>query len=184
MALLHIKSPHLELTEAMDEYANDKLGKVLEKFEDFTVPPTEIVFKVEKHTRSHGKKIVGTDEDGEDELVSEKEKYHGKETHLAEATVHCKGKVFVHASAQADTMYASIDYLADMLKRQLRKRKEKMYHGMYIDEDMEDQEALAADLDRQADEDVEAFDLEDERMAVVDMMDTLDEEELSKPPEP
>lgn len=45
--------------------------------------------------------------------------------HRAEAVVHVRGPA-IHASAEADDMYAAIDALADKLTRRVRKRKERV----------------------------------------------------------
>ena len=45
--------------------------------------------------------------------------------HTAEATVNAKG-VTIHAQADSDNMYASIDSLTDKLDSQVRKHKEKI----------------------------------------------------------
>jgi putative sigma-54 modulation protein len=47
-----------------------------------------------------------------------------KLTHRAEATLHVTGNS-IHAVASEDTMYASIDLLADKLDRLVKKHKEK-----------------------------------------------------------
>lgn len=44
---------------------------------------------------------------------------------IAEATVHFNGGE-LHATAEADDMYAAIDLLIDKLTRQLNKHKEKL----------------------------------------------------------
>ncbi|AHF78683.1 Ribosome hibernation promoting factor [Sodalis glossinidius str. 'morsitans'] len=44
---------------------------------------------------------------------------------IAEATVHLNGGE-LHATAEADDMYAAIDLLIDKLTRQLNKHKEKL----------------------------------------------------------
>ena len=47
-----------------------------------------------------------------------------KERQIAEATLHVAG-ADLHATAEADDMYASIDMLTDKIDRQLIKHKEK-----------------------------------------------------------
>ncbi|OOV86480.1 ribosome hibernation promoting factor [Oceanospirillum linum] len=47
-----------------------------------------------------------------------------KERQIAEATLHVAG-ADLHANAEADDMYASIDMLTDKIDRQLIKHKEK-----------------------------------------------------------
>jgi len=51
---------------------------------------------------------------------------HAKKIHhTAEATVNAKGFI-IHAQADSDNMYASIDSLTDKLDSQVRKHKEKI----------------------------------------------------------
>ena len=45
--------------------------------------------------------------------------------HRAEATLHLRGET-IHALAEEENMYASIDALADKLDRRVRKHKEKV----------------------------------------------------------
>jgi putative sigma-54 modulation protein len=47
-----------------------------------------------------------------------------KERQIAEATLHVAG-ADLHATAEAEDMYASIDFLTDKIDRQLIKHKEK-----------------------------------------------------------
>lgn len=55
------------------------------------------------------------------DIVLHVEKIH----HKAEATINAKG-VTMHAHADSENMYASIDDLADKLDSQVRKHKEKI----------------------------------------------------------
>ncbi|NND81270.1 MAG: ribosome-associated translation inhibitor RaiA [Gammaproteobacteria bacterium] len=55
------------------------------------------------------------------DVVLHVEKIH----HKAEATVNAKG-ITLHAHADSDNMYASIDTLTDRLDSQVRKHKEKL----------------------------------------------------------
>lgn len=55
------------------------------------------------------------------DVVLHVEKIH----HKAEATVNAKG-VTMHAHADSDNMYATIDNLTDKLDSQVRKHKEKI----------------------------------------------------------
>ena len=55
------------------------------------------------------------------DVVLHVEKIH----HKAEATVHAKG-VTLHAHADSNNMYATIDDLTDKLDSQVRKHKEKL----------------------------------------------------------
>lgn len=59
--------------------------------------------------------------------------------HIAEATIQA-AKETVHASAEAEDLYAAIDLLIDKLKRQLTKHKEKIQNHKGIDKDFEIEE--------------------------------------------
>jgi len=55
------------------------------------------------------------------DVVVHVEKFH----HKAEATVNAKG-IRMHAHAESENMYATIDNLTDKLDSQVRKHKEKL----------------------------------------------------------
>jgi putative sigma-54 modulation protein len=106
MATLHVTGQGVTITEPMQEYADSKLSKPLDKFASMLNGPPEVHLKVEQrgvHDTEH----------------------HGREAHIAEVTAFCTDKAVIHASASSESMYASLDELSDMLDRKLRKLKEK-----------------------------------------------------------
>jgi len=106
---LRITGDHnLEVTDPMREYAAQKLGKPLSIHADVinSAQPVDVHLKVE-HRGLHDSEHVG------------------KEAHIAEITVSCKDKAIIRAESETETMYASLDELADMVSRKLRKHKEK-----------------------------------------------------------
>jgi len=106
MAELHVTGQGVTVTEPMQEYADSKLSKPLDRFSSMINGPAEVHLKVE-HRGVH---------DSE---------HSGREAHIAEVTAFCTDKAVIHASASSESMYASLDELSDMLERKLRKIKEK-----------------------------------------------------------
>jgi len=106
MADMHVTGQGVSVTEPMQEYADSKLSKPLDRFASLLNGPAEVHLKVE-HRGLH---------DSE---------HHGREAHIAEVTAFCTDKAVIHASASSESMYASLDELSDMLERKLRKIKEK-----------------------------------------------------------
>jgi putative sigma-54 modulation protein len=89
---------NVEVTPAMNEYVDKKLGVVLERH-------SNIVTKCDVHLSViHNPRV--------------------KLSHCAEVTVSVKGLV-MRTSERSENMYASIDMVADGLARKLRKFKEK-----------------------------------------------------------
>lgn len=99
-------SSNFEVTDALREYADSKLGKPLGTFGTLLNGKAELHLKVEPrgvHDAEH----------------------RGKEAHIAEITAFCIDKHVIHAKAVQEDMYASLDELTDTLARSLRKYKEK-----------------------------------------------------------
>ena len=89
---------NVEVTPAMNEYVDKKLGVVLERH-------SNIVTKCDVHLSViHNPRV--------------------KLSHCAEVTISVKGLV-MRTSERSENMYASIDMVADGLARKLRKFKEK-----------------------------------------------------------
>jgi hypothetical protein len=80
-----------------------------------------------------------------------------KGSQCAEVTVNFRGGSFIHASANSDDMYASIDLLSHKLARSIKKHNEKV-KNKHQKERHHAKESFALDVDR------EAFD-EDELLA-------------------
>ena len=87
---------NIELTPAIKEYVEEKIGKVHFEF----VKEIHVVLGVEKNPRIH-------------------------DSQIAEATVHVLGAV-IRLEAHAESLYASIDLLADKINRSLSKHKTKL----------------------------------------------------------
>ena len=94
---------NIDLTPAIKDYVQQKLQR-LENHYDF-IQEIHVILEVEKNPRI-------------------------AENQLAEATVHVPGHV-VRVEAASESLYASIDKLADKIERSLRKHKTKLLnrHG-------------------------------------------------------
>ncbi|KAL1514613.1 hypothetical protein AB1Y20_003707 [Prymnesium parvum] len=93
------------VTEALAEYANQKLSKPIQKFSSMLNGVPELHLKVESRANDVDRK--------------------GKESHVAEVTAFCVDKHVITAKSESDDMYAALDELTDTLTRSLRKYKEK-----------------------------------------------------------
>lgn len=94
---IYVNGRHLEITDAIKAYVKEKLGKVVNHYDQ--IQGIDVVLSVIKNPAASGK-------------------------HVAEVT--CKltsGQI--HCEESADSMYASIDLLADKLDRQVKKYKDK-----------------------------------------------------------
>ena len=94
---IHVNGRNLEITDAIKAYVKEKLGKVVNHYDQIT--GIDVVLSVIKNPAATGK-------------------------HVAE--VSCKMNTgVVHCEESADSMYESIDLLADKLDRQVKKFKDK-----------------------------------------------------------
>lgn len=94
---IHVNGRNLEITDAIKAYVKEKIGKVANHYDQ--IQGIEVVLSVIKNPAASGK-------------------------HVAE--VNCKMNTgVIHAEEAADSMYASIDLLADKLDRQVKKYKDK-----------------------------------------------------------
>lgn len=97
-----VQGKHLDLTEAIKDYTNEKIGHSLEPFEEAVgVREVDVKFSTRGGEKSKGAK---------DQKV--------------EVTVYSKNGTF-RAEEHEGSLYAAIDKTADKLARTLRKRKEK-----------------------------------------------------------
>jgi len=106
------------ITDSVREYVKDKVGRSVGKYE-------QLVNGVDVH------------------LTVNHNPSRKQEGHKAEVTVYAKGMV-IRASQKTETMYASIDLVADTLARKLRKYKEKKQSKGSRDEVENFQTELAA----------------------------------------
>eukprot|EP00793_Prasinoderma_coloniale_P001106 PRCOL_00006097-RA len=93
----------VDVTDAMDSYANEKIGKALHPFEAL-LRDADIKLSVQ-NSRAGGK---------------------GKQEQKCEVTVHTKGRGIIRAEMRSDDMYASIDKVGDKIHRQARKLKDRV----------------------------------------------------------
>lgn len=106
VADLRISGKGTTVTDSMKDYAQEKISKALDRYSDMITGPVNLQLKVEQ----------GAVHDTE---------HRGRETHIADITASLKGKKNVHVTAKSESMYASLDEVADKVSRQLRKSKEK-----------------------------------------------------------
>lgn len=95
---LVIQGKNLEVTTAIREYVDQKITKAVSHFEQLTT-------EVDVHLS-----------------VARNPRINPKQT--AEVTIYANGTV-IRAQESSETLYASIDLVADKIARQLRKYKEK-----------------------------------------------------------
>ncbi len=94
---IHVNGKNIEITDAIKAYVKEKIGKVVNHYDQITA--IDVILSVIKNPAATGK-------------------------HVAE--VSCKMNTgAVHCEESAESMYASIDLLADKLDRQVKKFKDK-----------------------------------------------------------
>ena len=121
---IHVNGKNIEITDAIKAYVKEKIGKVANHYDQVT--GIDVVLSVIKNPAATGK-------------------------HVAE--VSCKMNTgVVHCEESAESMYASIDLIADKLDRQVKKVKSK---SLYADKNtirnaevevVEDDEEEVADI--------------------------------------
>jgi putative sigma-54 modulation protein len=98
---IHVNGKNIEITDAIKAYVKEKLGKVANHYDQIT--GMDVILSVIKNPSATGK-------------------------HVAE--VSCKMNTgVVRCEESADSMYASIDLLADKLDRQVQKFKDKSLYS-------------------------------------------------------
>ena len=96
---IHVNGRNIEITEAIKAYVKEKIGKVATRYEQ--IQGIDVVLSVIKNPAAEGK-------------------------HIAEVT--CKTNTgSIRCEEAAESMYASIDLLADKLARQITKLKDKIF---------------------------------------------------------
>ena len=133
-----VNGRNIELTSAIKSHVEEKLGKLKAHY-DF-VQEVHVFLSVEKNPSI-------------------------KQSHCAEATVHCGGSL-VRVSIASEDLYSSIDDLVKKLDRGLRKHKTKLMQrsqGRHHAESIRkpDEELNAADLDGDDEDGFDVFDAED-----------------------
>ncbi|MBP7211866.1 ribosome-associated translation inhibitor RaiA [bacterium] len=94
---IHVNGRNIEITDAIKAYVKEKIGKVANHYDQ--IDGIDVVLSVVKNPAASGKHVAE---------VSCK---------LVSGTIHCE--------ESAESMYASIDLLADKLDRQVKKFKDK-----------------------------------------------------------
>ena len=98
---IHVNGKNLEITDAIKAYVKEKLGKVTNHYDQIT--GMDVILSVIKNPAASGK-------------------------HIAE--VSCKTNTgVIRCEESADSMYESIDLLADKLDRQVKKFKDKSLYS-------------------------------------------------------
>ncbi|MBE7710667.1 MAG: ribosome-associated translation inhibitor RaiA [Cyanobacteria bacterium SIG31] len=98
---IHVNGKNLEITDAIKAYVKEKLSKVANHYDQIT--GMDVILSVIKNPAASGK-------------------------HIAE--VSCKMNTgVVRCEESADSMYESIDLLADKLDRQVKKFKNKSLYS-------------------------------------------------------
>lgn len=98
---IHVNGKNLEITEAIKAYVKEKLGKVVNHYDQIT--GMDVILSVIKNPAASGK-------------------------HIAE--VSCKMNTgVIRCEESAESMYESIDLLVDKLDRQVKKFKNKSLYS-------------------------------------------------------
>lgn len=98
---IHVNGKNIEITDAIKAYVKEKLGKVVNHYDQIT--GMDVILSVIKNPAATGK-------------------------HVAE--VSCKTNTgVIRCEESAESMYASIDLLADKLDRQVKKFKDKSLYS-------------------------------------------------------
>ena len=100
---LIVNGRNIEITPAIKAYVKEKMGKVLQHFDQNI--DLEIILTVIKNPSV-------------------------ADSHVAEAKCNISG-ARIHLEEKAESMYASIDLLADKLSRQVAKHKDKIIKGKH-----------------------------------------------------
>lgn len=116
--MLHIivQGKHMQVTPALREYAEEKLGRIVRYFDQ--VHGAQVVLSVERHGNLGRAQVV-------------------------EVTVHGDGLVLRGEEASPD-MYASIDLVTEKLKKQIEKYRSKLIDRRRIAESRKKQAQIAA----------------------------------------
>ena len=98
---IHVNGKNIEMTDAIKAYVKEKLGKVVNHYDQIT--GMDVILSVIKNPAATGK-------------------------HVAE--VSCKTNIgVIRCEESAESMYESIDLLADKLDRQVKKVKSKSLYS-------------------------------------------------------
>ena len=95
---IHVNGKNIEITDAIKAYVKEKLGKVVNHYDQ--IQGIKVILSVIKNPAASGK-------------------------HVAEVKCTLSSGNVVHVEESAESMYASIDLIADKLDRQVKKFKDK-----------------------------------------------------------
>ena len=95
---IHVNGKNIEITEAIKAYVKEKLGKVVNHYDQ--IQGIKVILSVIKNPAATGK-------------------------HVAEVKCTLSSGTVVNVEESAESMYASIDLIADKLDRQVKKIKDK-----------------------------------------------------------
>ena len=95
---IHVNGKNIEITDAIKAYVKEKLGKVVNHYDQ--IQGIKVILSVIKNPSASGK-------------------------HVAEVNCTLNSGTVVHVEESAESMYASIDLIADKLDRQVKKVKDK-----------------------------------------------------------
>ena len=98
---IHVNGKNIEITDAIKSYVKEKLGKVANHYDQIT--GMDVILSVIKNPAATGK-------------------------HVAEVSCKTNSEV-IRCEESAESMYASIDLLADKLDRQVKKFKNKALYS-------------------------------------------------------
>lgn len=120
---LVIQGKNIEITDSIREYVSQKIEKAVSHFQNITTE-VDVNLSVARNPRVNSKQ-------------------------MAEVTIYANGTV-IRAQEGSETLYASIDMVADKIARQLRKYKERRLdqktHSQVTTRDVVEQEAVEVDL--------------------------------------
>lgn len=94
---IHVNGRNIEITDAIKAYVKDKIGKVANHYDQ--IQKIDVILTVIQNPSV-------------------------AESHIAEVNCHLLNDI-IRVEEKAESMYASIDLVADKLARQVRKYKEK-----------------------------------------------------------
>lgn len=118
---IHVNGRNIEITDAIKAYVKEKIGKVATHYDQ--IQGIDVVLSVIKNPSAEGK-------------------------HIAE--VICKTNTgSIRCEEAAESMYASIDILADKLARQITKQKDKNISS--------DKTSIRTDVQKEEKEEVEVI---------------------------
>ena len=99
---IHVNGKNIEITDAIKAYVKEKLGKVANHYDQ--IQEIKVILSVIKNPAATGK-------------------------HVAEVKCALSSGNVVNLEEDAESMYASIDLIADKLDRQIKKIKDKSLYS-------------------------------------------------------